>query len=246
MSDKKKSQRDLSHEENARLVIDFIHRLMMHHAIWFSEVQQQFGQEKALTILGKTYRQSYDIQMKRVAKVLNFEMKDGIPAPLLDLSQGTLSALKEKVAANWLANDGVWFQSIEFSEGMGDAKQCNDACWARFSPFEAWSIKQFLDLKEDQGLDGLKRALQFRLYATINTQSITDETDSSFVLHMNDCRVQSARKRRGLDDYPCKSAGIVEYQTFAETIDPRIKTECIGCPPDDHPKEWFCAWRFYV
>ena len=63
---------------------------------------------------------------------------------------------------------------------------------------------------------------------------------------MNDCRVQSARKRKGLDDYPCKSGGLIEYTTFAESIDPRIKTECIGCPPDPHPDEWFCAWRFSI
>ncbi|MEA3495043.1 MAG: DUF6125 family protein, partial [Bacteroidota bacterium] len=29
-------------------------------------------------------------------------------------------------------------------------------------------------------------------------------------------------------------------------IDPRIKTECIACPPDKHPKEWFCAWKFIL
>ncbi|MCD4774238.1 MAG: DUF6125 family protein [Bacteroidales bacterium] len=44
----------------------------------------------------------------------------------------------------------------------------------------------------------------------------------------------------------CKSGGLVEYTSFAEAIDPRIKTECIGCPPDAHPDEWFCAWRFFV
>ena len=61
---------------------------------------------------------------------------------------------------------------------------------------------------------------------------------------MNECRVQSARKRRGLPDYPCKSAGVVEYTHFATGMDPRITTECIGCPPDPHPEEWYCAWRF--
>ncbi len=61
---------------------------------------------------------------------------------------------------------------------------------------------------------------------------------------MNECRVQSARKRKGLDDYPCKSAGLVEYAYFARSIDDRIQTECIGCPPDPHPEDWYCAWRF--
>jgi hypothetical protein len=49
---------------------------------------------------------------------------------------------------------------------------------------------------------------------------------------------------RTIPDYPCKSAGLVEYRAFAETIDSRIRTGCIACPPDAHPEEWFCAWRF--
>jgi hypothetical protein len=63
---------------------------------------------------------------------------------------------------------------------------------------------------------------------------------------MNECRVQAARKRKGLPDYPCKSAGLVEYPYFATAIDDRIFTECIGCPPDEHPEEWWCAWKFML
>jgi hypothetical protein len=101
-----------------------------------------------------------------------------------------------------------------------------------------------LGLPDSPGLPGLKKALQFRLYAFINEQSFSEETDNSFVFRMNQCRVQNARKRKGLDDYPCKSGGLVEYTTFAETIDPRIITDCISCPPDPHPEDYFCAWKF--
>ncbi|MCX6237764.1 MAG: DUF6125 family protein [Bacteroidia bacterium] len=234
-----------SKEEKARLVIDFFHRTMMHHAMWYAEVKQRLGQEKAFEVLGAAYKNSYDLQMKRLAKVLNFEMKDDIPAPLLDLPDDLLDSLRDNAAVNWLANDGVWFQAVEFSKDMQEAKHCNDACWAQFSPFEAWSVKKILKLQEPCGLEGLKQALQYRLYAFINKQSFADETHSSFIFKMNDCRVQSARKRKGLDDYPCKSGGVVEYTEFAKAIDPRIKTECLGCPPDKHLEEWYCAWRFF-
>jgi hypothetical protein len=105
-------------------------------------------------------------------------------------------------------------------------------------------IKSFLGLPEHPGLEGLKQALGFRMYARINVQSVIDESPTSIVFQMNDCRVQSARVRKGLADYPCKSAGLVEYARFATEIDDRIKTECVGCPPDEHPEDWFCAWRF--
>jgi hypothetical protein len=240
------SPEDLNHEESARLVIDYLHRIVIHHAMWYAEVRHQLGREKAEQVLSKAYEQSYGIQMKRLAKTLGFEMRGDIPQPLLDLSKEALNSLKENIAINWLANDGVWFQAVEFSRSMFDAKRCNDSCWAHYSPFEAWSIRRFLDLPPNPGLEGLRKALRFRLYATINVQSITEESPESFVFQMNDCRVQSARKRKGLEDYPCKSGGMVEYPSFAESIDPRIKTECIGCPPDSHPDDWYCAWRFTI
>ncbi|MCD4746202.1 MAG: DUF6125 family protein [Bacteroidales bacterium] len=237
---------ELSHEENAQLIIDFFHRTMMHHAMWYAEVQHQLGREKAQEILKIAYERSYNIQMKRLSKTLNFEMIDDIPSQLLNLPKDILLKLKESIAVNWLANDGVWFQAVEFTRGMNDAKRCNDSCWAHFSPFEAWSVKKLLNLPEKSGLKGLKKALQFRLYATVNKQSISEETPKSFVFQMNECRVQGARKRKNLDDYPCKSGGLVEYTTFAESIDPAIKTECIACPPDKHPDEYYCAWRFSI
>ncbi len=241
---KARVQEDLGHEDTARLVIDYLHRQIVHYVMWFAEVRHQLGWEKAWPILEAAYARSYAIQMKRLADTLGFEMKDDVPGPLLALDGEALQALKERVAKNWLANDGVWFQAVEFSRGMYDAKRANDSCWSAFSPFEAWSIKRFLGLSEKPGLDGLKRALQFRLYAAVNRQSIDEETETSFVFRMNDCRVQAARKRKGLDDYPCKSGGMAEYPTFAEAVDPRIRTECLGCPPDEHPPEWYCAWRF--
>jgi len=245
MQDNEQKQR-LSKKENTQLIIDFFHRTLMHHAMWFAEVQHQFGREKALEAMEEAWSKSSAIQMKRIAKTLGFEMEDGLPKPLLDLEDEKLEELRDALAVNWLANDGVWFQAVEFSRGMNDAKRCNDSCWGQFSPFEAWSIKRHLGLGNNSGLEGLKKALQFRLYAFINEQSFAEETENSFVFRMNQCRVQNARKRKGLADYPCKSGGLVEYTTFAEAIDPRIKTECICCPPDAHPVDYFCAWRFYI
>jgi hypothetical protein len=129
---------------------------------------------------------------------------------------------------------------------MLEAKRCNDSCWAWFSPFEAWSVRRILRLPERAGLEGLKKALRLRLYAFVNEQEILDEGPGRVLFRMNNCRVQAARKNRGLEDYPCKSAGMVEYTNFARAVDPAIKTECVGCPPDAHPDEWFCAWRFSI
>lgn len=236
----------LSNEDLSRLAMDMFHRIMIHHSLWFTEVVHQMGFPEALEIMGTAYQRSLDNQMKRLGKTLGFEVEKGIPKFLLTMPREKLIDLLTNISINWLANDGIWFQAVEFKHGMNDAKRSNDSCWARFSPFEAWSIKRYLGLEENPGLEGLKKALGYRMYARINVQSIVDESPNSIVFQMNDCRVQAARKRQGLDDYPCKSAGLVEYCNFAKFIDSRIKTECIGCPPDAHPEEWFCAWRFTI
>lgn len=236
----------LSQEDLARLVVDMFHRTLVHHVLWFKEVDHQKGFEGALEILADAYPKSYGTQMNRLGKTLGFEMVNGVPKPLLDMSRDNILTLITNIAVNWLANDGIWFQAVEFKDGMNDAKRTNDSCWSWFSPFEAWSIKRYLGLGDKPGLEGLKKALGLRMYARINVQSIIDESPNSILFQMNDCRVQSARKRQNLEDYPCKSAGLVEYGRFASAIDSRIRTECIGCPPDEHPDEWFCCWRFIL
>ncbi len=235
---------DLDREQTAKFIIDMLHRTIMHYAQWFHEVEYQMGAEKALGLLGEVFEKSLSVQMERFSKLFGFELQSGLPKRLLEMPKEKLDALAGDIGKNWLAGDGIWFQAVERTYGMNDAKRCNDSCWGHFSPFEAWSIKRFLGLGERPGLEGLRKALRFRMYALINVQSIVDDGPGSIIFRMNDCRVQSARKRKGLADYPCKSAGLVEYTRFAEAIDPRIRTECVGCPPDTHPDEWFCAWRF--
>jgi hypothetical protein len=230
----------------SKLIVDMLTRIVVHYGLWFTEVRHQMGMEKALEVLEKATGKTISIGMKKFADVLDFELEDGLPKALAQLEEEKLNDLIGAVAKNWLVNDGVWFQGVEFDRGMNDAKRCNDSCWAQFSPYEAFAVKKFLRLDDDCGLEGLRKALNFRMYSVINKQSIIDEGPDSFVFQMNDCRVQSARKRKNLDDYPCKSGGLIEYESFARSIDKRIKTQCIGCPPDDHPDEWFCAWRFSI
>ncbi|MFO7931172.1 MAG: DUF6125 family protein [Desulfosalsimonas sp.] len=233
-------------EDLARYAAEMFHRTIVHHVLWFTEVRHQMGHERAMEMLGQVAETSFRVQMKRLSKVLGFELKDDLPAGLAEMPEEKLRKLVEAASANWLANDGIWFQTVENSYGMSEAKRCNDSCWAQFSPVEADMIRKMLDLPRNPGLEGLKKALGYRLYANVNTQSIIDEGRNSFVFQMNNCRVQAARKRKNLPDYPCKSAGLVEYTYFARAIDGRITTECIGCPPDDHPEQWYCAWRFSI
>jgi hypothetical protein len=225
-------------------IIDAFLRTIVHYGYWLKEVDHQFGMEVALEIEKEVGETSMAIQLRRLAKLLNIELQNGIPAALYRMNEKQLEELLDALCLNWLANDGVWFQVIENKFGMFDAKRCNDTCWTRFSPYEAYHIKTLLDLPKRGGLEALKGALQFRLYARINKQDIVEEEADSFIFRMIECRVQASRQLKGLENYPCKSGSIIEYRTFAETIDPRIQTECVGCPPDPPQPGCYCAWKF--
>ncbi|HET9754816.1 MAG TPA: DUF6125 family protein [Myxococcales bacterium] len=147
-------------------------------------------------------------------------------------------------AKNWLAHDGLWFQAIERRHGMEAAVEADRAAWEQFTVIEAKRIMERLGMNPGGGIPALLECLQHRLYARLNTQDAVEVTPRRAVFRMRDCRVQSARRRKGLPDFPCKPVGLVEYSGFASTIDPRIRTRCISCPPDPATGEVACAWEF--
>ncbi len=166
---------------------------------------------------------------------------------LKDLDRDTLEGMLVDFAKNWLAHDGLWFQAVEKYSDMQTAIELDTQAWETFTKIEAKRIMARHGIEPDSGLEGLKKALRFRLYAMLNVQEVRNETETSFEFYMVDCRVQSARRRKEMPLFPCKSVGIVEYTEFARTIDPRIKTEVICCPPDpDAGKDDFCGWRFSI
>ena len=114
--------------------------------------------------------------------------------------------------------------------------------WRGFTVVEAKRIMARLGLKPGGGIPALVECLNHRLYARLNLQQVTEGSEKRAVFTMVDCRVQSARKRKGLPDFPCKSVGIQEYPGFARTIDPRITT--LPAPPDPHEEYAWCSWEF--
>lgn len=165
---------------------------------------------------------------------------------LEQMSKEELIAVIVDDAKNWLAHDGLWFQAVEKMYGMDIAMDADREAWRHFTVIEAKRIMERLGMKPGGGIPALVECLKHRLYARLNLQDCIELTDDRVVFRMLDCRVQSARKRKGLADFPCKSVGIVEYSEFARAIDPRITTNCLACPPDKHPDEFWCAWEFKI
>ncbi len=163
---------------------------------------------------------------------------------LLELPKEQLVAMLEDAAKNWLAHDGLWFQAVEARYGMEAAIALDAQAWEQFSAIEARRIMERHGIASRGGLDALQGVLGYRLYAYINRQEVLRPDGHTLILRMNECRVQAARRRKGLPDFPCRPVGVVEYSSLARAVDPRIVTRCLACPPDPHPAEYWCAWEF--
>ena len=184
-----------------------------------------------------------DVDLQRYAVPPTSVGDEGVRL-LSQLSKEELIAIIVDDAKNWLAHDGLWFQAVERRYGIDVAIDADKEAWRYFTVIEAKRIMERLGMKPGGGISALVECLKHRLYARLNLQDVMEQSDSRVVFRMLDCRVQSARRRKGLPDFPCKEVGLVEYAEFAKAIDPRITTRCIACPPDAHPETFWCAWEF--
>lgn len=82
---------DLAHKDKARLVVDFLHRTIMHYAMWYGEVRHQLPAEQAYDVLAEASRRSVDIRLRRLGRTFGFTVADGLPQPLRDLPGDALA-----------------------------------------------------------------------------------------------------------------------------------------------------------
>jgi hypothetical protein len=156
-----------------------------------------------------------------------------------DLSQALSDAAK-----NWLAMDGIWFQAVEQAYGMDAALAMDREVWRQFAVIEALRIKKRLGLPERGGLEALETAFKNRLFSLLNKLEIQRPDKNTLIVTIATCRVQTARKRKVMPEFPCSSIGQIEFPLFASTIDARIVTECVSCPPHTVTGIPYCSWKF--
>ena len=123
---------------------------------------------------------------------------------LEQFSKQELIELVHIFAKNMLALDGVWFQSIESKFDMDEAIEHDQNAWRKYTVIEARRIKAFLNLPEKAGINGLKDALDLHFNAFLN-RTETLISDNNLIYRVVDCRVQTARIRKGMPLHPCKS-----------------------------------------
>jgi len=166
--------------------------------------------------------------------------------PYSSMPREELLRALEMFAQNWLAHDGCWFLAAEERLEMQAAIELDERAWQRFAAVEARRIMSTFHIAGEGGLEALEKALGLRMYSLINAQRVEWTEDRKRLrFFMDVCRVQETRRRKGLPDFPCKSVGTIEFDTFARTIDSRIRTTCLHCPPETEAGK-YCGWEFRI
>jgi Family of unknown function (DUF6125) len=140
--------------------------------------------------------------------------------------------------------DAFWFLYVAEHVDQTAAERINERVWWELAARAAKDLKSKFDIHET-GIRGFVKAIRHFPWAIITEYDIKESANEA-IFTVPSCPPQVARKKRGLDEFFCKDMHRGFFEGFAKAIDDRIQVECLFAPPDPHPEDVFCKWRFFI
>lgn len=142
--------------------------------------------------------------------------------------------------------DGLYFQGIEKSFGVENAKNIDRDTWKTLAKIEVRDLKKTVEVDKVENMESFMKLLlntSWALYQT-NKGYYVSEDKKEAVFRVVSCKVQEARVKKGLGIFPCKEVRYNYLKSFAEEVNPNIEVNILTCPPDEKPPNYWCEWKF--